>query len=111
MTLAKKLQTHILSNNPKAKTGNLQKWALEFDRMMRLDSRSYDEIVQVMEFSQRDSFWMSNILSAKKLRDKFDTLYLQSQKKPKSYTHEHDISDLKKLIDRKTMKYVEEDYG
>jgi hypothetical protein len=112
MTLAKKLQTHILSNNPKAKTGNLQTWAVEFDRMMRLDKRTYEEIVQVMEFSQRDSFWMSNILSAKKLRDKFDTLYLQSQtKKPKAYTHEHNISDLEKTIARKTMRYTEEDDG
>jgi predicted transcriptional regulator len=107
MTLAKKLQTHILSNNPKAKTGNLQKWALEFDRMMRLDSRSYDEIVQVIEFSQRNSFWMSNILSAKKLREQFDRLYLQSQrqapKEQKRYTHQREVSELSSVIQRKTM--------
>ena len=33
-----------------------------------------------MEFSQKDLFWKSNILSPKKLREKYDTLWLQKDR-------------------------------
>lgn len=78
--LSEKLQQHILDNNPKARTPkDPQKWAAEFDKMIRLDGRSIDEIQSVIEFSQSDPFWKSNILSAGKLREKFDQLYLKAK--------------------------------
>ena len=82
MTLAELLKAGILRNNPGAKTpDDLQVWALDFDRMMRLDGRSYDQITAVIHFSQTDAFWQANILSAKKLREKYDTLVLQAKTK------------------------------
>lgn len=82
ITLAEELKAHILRNNPKARTPeNLQAWATEFDRMMRIDGRSYQDIKAVMNFSQRDTFWQANILSAKKLREKFDQLFMQSRRR------------------------------
>lgn len=75
------LKSFIQKNNPGAKTpDDLQKWAVEFDRMIRLDHRSVEDIQAVMEFSQADLFWKANILSPKKLREKFDTLFLQKDK-------------------------------
>lgn len=82
LALAEKLQAFILGNNPNARTPtSLQKWAGDFDRMIRLDKRPIPEIEAVMEFSQRDSFWRSNILSAGKLREKYDQLYLKGKAK------------------------------
>ncbi len=79
--LAQKLKTLILSNNPKARVpDNLQKWAYEIDKMIRLDKRTPKEIESVIEFSQNDSFWMANILSVAALRKQFDKLYLQSKR-------------------------------
>ena len=81
LLLAQKLKTLILSNNPKARVpDNLQKWAYEIDKMIRLDKRTPKEIESVIEFSQNDSFWMANILSAATLRKQFDKLYLQSKR-------------------------------
>ena len=81
LLLAQKLKTLILSNNPKARVpDNLQKWAYEIDKMIRLDKRTPKEIESVIEFSQNDSFWMANILSAAALRKQFDKLYLQSKR-------------------------------
>lgn len=81
MTMAEKLKSLILSNNPNAKTPtDLTKWAIEFERMERLDKRTPEQIYMVMEFSQKDSFWKSNILSAKKLREQFDRLWLQKDR-------------------------------
>jgi hypothetical protein len=81
LLLAQKLKTLILSNNPKARVpDNLQKWAYEIDKMIRLDKRTPKEIESVIEFSQNDSFWMANILSVAALRKQFDRLYLQSKR-------------------------------
>lgn len=81
MKLAEKLKGYILANNPRAKvTNDLQKWAAEFDRILRLDKRPFDEVCAVIEFSQTDSFWMANILSPGKLRKQYDTLFMQSQR-------------------------------
>jgi len=84
MTMAEKLQALIKENNPGAKTPtDLLKWAEEFEKMERIDKRSPEQIYTVMEFSQKDAFWKANILSAKKLREKYDTLLLQKDR-PKS---------------------------
>ena len=79
--MAEKLKSLILANNPGAKTPtDISMWAIEFERMTRIDKRTHEQIFTVMEFSQKDSFWKSNILSAGKLREKFDTLLLQKDR-------------------------------
>lgn len=59
-----------------------QKWAVYVDRMRRLDKRTDEDIKKALRYATTDSFWKTNILSTKKLRDKFDTLYAQSNKRP-----------------------------
>lgn len=57
------------------------KWALDIERMKRLDNRTEDEIKQALQFAIGDSFWKSNIRSTKKFREKYETLYIQSEQK------------------------------
>jgi len=65
-------------NNPKAKIpAKLDNWIKAINKMYRLDNYTYKEIQDLIEFSQKDSFWKSNILSATKLRDKAGTLILR----------------------------------
>lgn len=59
---------------PKGKKPDLQTWAAGFDAIMRIDGRGYDRIREVLDWCQRDSFWMSNILSPGKLRDQWGKL-------------------------------------
>ena len=82
MILADGLLKCILHNNAKFKHDGktTERWAEEVDRMMRIDKRSFDDIKTVIRFSQGDPFWNSNILSAKKMREKFDTLWMQSKR-------------------------------
>lgn len=75
--LASFLLEKIKEHSPNFKQPNLESWAQEIDRMIRLDKRSEDEIKKVIAWSTTDTFWYKNILSATKLRQKFDTLYLQ----------------------------------
>jgi len=84
--LSKFLKSLILRNNPKAKTpADITKWAADVDRMMKIDHRTPEEIKFIIEFSQNDSFWCANILSAGKLKDKFDQLYLRAKEKGGSH--------------------------
>lgn len=61
-----------------------EKWAVEIERMKRLDKRKEEEIKQALQYAIEDPFWKSNIRSAKKFREKFEVLYVQSQKRRKS---------------------------
>lgn len=78
--LAVELYNLMLLNNENAKEPNFQKWADDFRKMIEIDKRDQDHLREVMQWSQRDSFWKGNILSANKLRQKFDQLAVQSGK-------------------------------
>jgi hypothetical protein len=78
INLSNKLKSLILRNNSKAKVpDDLNRWAVEIDRIMNLDERTETEIDEIITFSQEDKFWCANILSASKLREKYDQLYLK----------------------------------
>lgn len=61
--------------------GNKQTWADEFRKLHELDNRSKESIKDVIDWATSDSFWQGNILSAKKLREKFDQLQAQMNRK------------------------------
>ena len=50
------------------------RWHQSMDRLVRLDGYTPDQIRQVIDWSQANEFWQGNILSAAKLREKFDQL-------------------------------------
>lgn len=80
--LAEELKAKILENNPNAAVpANLQEWAKHFDLMIRKDNRTLDQIRAIIGYSQDDPFWQTNILSAKTLRAKYDTLSMQAKAK------------------------------
>ena len=60
-----------------------QKWAIEIDRMKRLDGRSEEDIMQALNYAITDTFWQGNIRSTKKFREKFETLIVGSKRKPR----------------------------
>lgn len=80
LILSYELYELILSNNSGAKEPNFQKWADDFRKMIEIDKRDEQHLREVMQWSQRDSFWKGNILSANKFRQKFDQLAVQSGK-------------------------------
>lgn len=79
--LAELLKQKILENHPTAKVPqDLTRWATEIERAIRIDKRDPSELAKVITWCQSDTFWRANILSAKKLREKYDTLYLQMKR-------------------------------
>ncbi|QIW21302.1 phage replisome organizer N-terminal domain-containing protein [Bacillus thuringiensis] len=78
---AKYLFEKIKGNNPKQKEPSFDSWANDFRLMREKDNREPQEIKDVIDWCQADSFWQGNILSAKKLREKFDQLTIQMKSK------------------------------
>ncbi|MGN5653499.1 hypothetical protein [Bacillus sp. Brlt_9] len=78
---AKYLFEIIKGNNPKQKEPNFDSWANDFRLMREKDDRELQEIKDVIDWCQADPFWQGNILSPKKLREKFDQLTIQMNSK------------------------------
>lgn len=81
MLLAEKLRDLIIKNNLNAKVpSKLEQWANEIRLMIERDSRQEADIEKVIVWCQQDAFWKTNILSTKKLREKYDQLFLQMRR-------------------------------
>jgi hypothetical protein len=85
---ARRIAAHVKSLMPTAKNispprleSTVAKWAVDIDRLNRLDGRSYDDIHKVITFAVNDEFWRTNILSGSKLREKYDMLWIKSAKR------------------------------
>ena len=71
------LLNEIKKNKPDFLEPNLQLWAKDFEKMLRIDKRGHRRIPEVIRWCQQDDFWQSNILSPSKLRKQFDKLEMQ----------------------------------
>lgn len=77
--LANYLLNNILKYNPTFKKPNINTWANDIDKAIRIDHRSVSELKECIDwiYSKQGEFWQKNILSGKKLREKFDTMNMQ----------------------------------
>lgn len=108
MSLTLEMVYLMRKNNPKVKIpDDLNKWALEIDKMIRVDERSEEDIRKVMYFTQADDFWKCNILSTKKLREKFDQLYMKCRNYKPKYTSPEEIDNFKRLYEELMQKEAE----
>ena len=77
MKLVDLLLKKMIENNPKTKKPNKQKWCDYIEKMIRIDKYTPKEVQELIVFSQKDSFWMKNIRSASKLREKAERLTME----------------------------------
>lgn len=80
---------------------NLQKWSDDFRKLVELDNVTDKKLIlAVMDWVTQDSFWKTNVLSAKKFREKFGDLAIkmnavqkpnQHIQQPKKDTRDKDI--------------------
>ncbi|MCC9023006.1 Replication protein O [Bacillus nakamurai] len=102
MENAEYLFKEIQNNNPDAKKPNLEKWANEFRLIRERDKRTDEQIKYLINWSQQDSFWKTNILSPASLRKQFDRLVTKiksdkeqkkANKAPELNVEEFDLDD------------------
>lgn len=109
MSLTLELVYLMRRNNPKVKIPeDLNKWASEIDKMLRIDERTEEDIRKLIYFTQADEFWRCNILSTKKLREKFDQLYMKSKNFRPKYTAPEELDNFKHLYEELRQKEADE---
>lgn len=59
---------------------NLQNWAIEFDKLLRIDGRKKEDIKELLAWVQKDDFWQDNILSPRTLRKQWGKLEMKMRK-------------------------------
>src|SRR5690625_5198133 len=74
MVTAEYFYSSILKVQPDYKKPNLNRWANTVRLMRERDNRTLSDICAVWAFARQDVFWQQNILSAEKLREKYDQL-------------------------------------
>ena len=80
MQLVSLLKELILTNNPKAQPKDTT-WARTFDLMLTKDKREPEDIAAVIRWTQADDFEKANVLSADKVRSRFDSLLMKMNSK------------------------------
>ncbi|MGD6899318.1 replication protein [Bacillus infantis] len=67
------------------KRANLQTWADDFRKLIEIDKVTKKKAKEVMDWVTNDEFWKTNVLSARKLREKFSELAIKmtASQKPK----------------------------
>lgn len=92
--LAAYLFKFIKRNNSKAKEPNMQKWAKQFDYILRIDKRGIEEAKRLIAWCQNNNFWFKVILSPEKFRKHYDRLLMEIEK-PNVNNANDNIEDLK----------------
>lgn len=92
LRLANYLLNNILRVNNSFSKPNLDTWAKDIDKAIRIDGRTTQQLKECIDwiYSEPKGFWIPNIMSGKKLREKFDTMNMQVISKPKKQTDKID---------------------
>jgi len=82
--VASYLLQKIKTNQPTFKVQNFKAWVRDIDLALRVDGRTKEQMIGCINWiygSPRGNFWIANVLSGKKLREKFETMRMQSQQR------------------------------
>ena len=102
MTDAQRVATYllqkILDNKPNFKIPEVGTWEKDIEKAIRLDGRTVEQLLGCIDWIYTDegNFWIPNILSAKKLREKFDVMESQIMTSPKNKRRHKTAQILKK---------------
>lgn len=59
---------------------NPQSWITEIERAIRIDGRTEQDLIAIIDWMHKgDKFWVANIQSGKKLREKYNTMIAQKR--------------------------------
>ena len=83
LAMAKDMFARIQKLNPNHKQPNFEAWANDIRLLSERDGKIHPEIIELFEWANQDRFWQANILSPRKLREKWDVLVLQRNRQAK----------------------------
>ncbi|MEI6610327.1 MAG: replication protein [Deltaproteobacteria bacterium] len=74
-------KSRLANQNTAAKEKTITGWALDIEKLIGIDKQEPSTVEGVIFFATHDDFWGANILSGKKLREKWDTLTMKMKQK------------------------------
>jgi phage replication O-like protein O len=74
-------KSRLANLNTAAKEKTITGWALDIEKLIGIDKQEPSTVEEVIFFATHDDFWGANILSGKKLREKWDTLTMKMKQK------------------------------
>lgn len=77
---------------------NMKRWAVEVGRLMRIDKRKKEEVLETIKWVIQDSFWRSVILSPTALRKHYDSLQLKRTYKKAPHVPLESIKDVRGYV-------------
>lgn len=104
------LKNNILRVNPNAKT-NTNAWIKDIEKALRLDGRTRKQLLDCIDWIySKGTFWIPNIMSGKKLREKYDQLFMQmnSNKQPQSNKRDNFDAMVDKVLGSHSSEDIEE---
>jgi hypothetical protein len=81
--LCQHLADRIEQNGSKRPTVNAS-WRRQCRLLLDKDGRTEEQVRKAIDWSQADPFWMANILSMPKLRERYDQLRLKASERPRT---------------------------
>lgn len=81
VALSDQLADAIVANGGKRPNTAAKSWLDPLRLMLDRDGRTVEEVGHAIRWCQADEFWRGNILSTGKLREKFDQMRLQAERK------------------------------
>lgn len=95
------LDDELRANGAKP-TGSTKRNQDEMRRLLDIDGRTVEQVEACIRWCQSDPFWKANILSASKLREKYDQLRLkaQSQQQPRGARVDQNLAEYARLYGR-----------
>jgi hypothetical protein len=91
--LAKK----ILEHNSKAKPKPVG-WIDEVEKSIRIDEKTESDLIEIIDWIYTEgTFWIPNIMSGKKLREKYDQMYMQKITSKQSAQHKQPVQQARPM--------------
>ena len=78
-------KSRLVGQNATARDKTITAWARDIDKLIGIDQQEPSTVEEVIFFATHDDFWGANILSGKKLREKWDTLTMKMKQKGRKY--------------------------
>lgn len=104
------LLSKIKTTQPNFK-GKSDSWVKDIEKCIRLDKRDMKTLIACINwiYTPQGEFWQSNILSGKKLREKYDTMEIQSKRNKKKVSVTQTIYE-KGLTATEVIEQMEREY-
>ena len=95
LTSHRKEYPDFLSGKDSQKT--IESWAVDIEKLIRIDKKTPENIQQVIYWIKtKGNFWFPNIISGKKLREKYETVWAQMQSRGSAPKHRIGTDNIQK---------------